>query len=192
MSFDIDIDLDPSFDPLNIFPNWVKASVVKNEVLGPHPCGIYPQDMAIDPITGLAAIPYDKAEELGYFKLDFLHLSVYRYFTNRSEILELLELEPNWNLLLDEREVEKLFQLNKHAKLLKQLRPSSIEELADALALIRPGKQELLPLYLSNQAVCRGILYLKDDSGFSFKKSHAIAYSLIIVLQLHLITAELL
>jgi DNA polymerase III alpha subunit len=192
MSFDIDIDLDPSFDPLVLFPNWVRASVVKNEVLGPHPCGIYPQDIAVDPITKLAAIPYDQAEELGYFKLDFLHLTIYQHFTERTEMLQLLDLEPDWSILLNEAEVEKLFQLSRHAKLLKQLQPTSIEELADALALIRPGKQELLPLYLSNRDVCRGILYLKDTNGFSFKKSHAIAYAHIIVLQLHLIGIEVL
>lgn len=189
MSFDVDIDTPPNLDPLSLFPNWVRASIVKNEKLGPHPCGVFPQAIARDPVTGLAAVPYEMAEELGYFKLDFLHLTVYRHFDSRAEIEELLEIEPNWDLLLDERNVEKLFQLSKHGELLKKLQPRSIEELADVLALIRPGKQELLPFYITEREACRVLLYMKDDSGYSFKKSHSISYALVIVLQLHLIEA---
>lgn len=192
MSFDVDIDTQPNFDPIVLFPDWVRASVVKNEKLGPHPCGVFPQAIAVDKVTGLSAAPYDSAEELGYFKLDFLHLTPYRFFESRAEIEALLEIEPNWDLLLLERHVEKLFQLSKHGDLLKKLQPRSIEDLADALALIRPGKQELLPLYLKEKEACRVLLYMKDDSGFAFKKSHSISYAMVVVLQLHLIEAEIL
>ena len=192
MSFDVDIDTPPNLDPLKLFPNWIKASIVKNEKLGPHPCGVFPQAIAKDLVTGLSAIPFENAEELGYFKLDFLHLTTYRHFQSREEIEELLKIEPNWDLLLDERNVEKLFQVGKHADLLKKLRPRSIEEVADVLALIRPGKQELLPFYIAEREACRVLLYMKDDSGFSFKKSHSISYSMVIVLQLHLLEAGIL
>jgi DNA polymerase III alpha subunit len=30
-------------------------------------------------------------------------------------------------------------------------------------------------------------LYAKDENGYSFKKSHAFAYAMVVVLQLHLI-----
>ena len=192
MSFDVDVDTQPNFDPVKLFPNWIRASVVKNEKLGPHPCGVFPQAIAKDQVSGLAAIPYENAEELGYFKLDFLHLTVYRHFETRSEIEELLKIEPDWDLLLLERNVEKLFQVSKHGDLLKKLRPQSIEELADILALIRPGKQELLPFYIAEREACRVLLYMKDDSGYSFKKSHSISYAMVIVLQLHLIAAKIL
>ena len=82
----------------------------------------------------------------------------------------------------------KLFQLSKHGDVLDAVRPRSVEELADVLALIRPGKKQLLKLYLSQREATRRILYAKDESGYSFKKSHAIAYALVITLQLHLIS----
>ena len=71
---DIDIDLPTSFRPEEIFPNWVKASIydAANQSVKPHPCGVYPQKIAADPISGLCAIPYNLAEELGYIKLDFI------------------------------------------------------------------------------------------------------------------------
>ena len=184
---DVDIDTATSFNPQRIFP-WTKASVVKNDQLSPHPCGVYPQRVPVDPLSGLAAIPYDKAEDLGYFKIDFLHLSVYDHFSSREEIDELLSIEPDWGLLLVPEEQKKLFQLSNHGDVLTAVKPKSIEELADVLALIRPGKKKLVKLYISQKEACRRILYAKDESGYSFKKSHAIAYAMVIVLQLHLIS----
>ena len=82
--------------------------------------------------------------------------------------------------------VLKLFQLAKHYDLLQQIKPSSVEEIADVLALIRPGKSTLLGLYLKDKVVARKMLYLSSED-FSFKRSHAISYALVVVLQLHLI-----
>jgi DNA polymerase III alpha subunit len=191
MLADIDIDLPTAFVPKSLFP-WTRASMVKNGELGPHPCGYYPQHIPIDQITKLAAIPYNEAENLGFGKIDFLHLGVYDYFETREEIDALLEEEPDWGLLLIPSEQVKLFQLAKHGDILTAVKPKCIEELADVLALIRPGKKQLVKLYHSQRDATRRILYAKDESGYSFKKSHAIAYSLVIVLQLHLITAGIL
>lgn len=187
MSPDIDIDFQTSFKPETIF-NWTKASILKSEHLTPHPCGVYPQTIPIDYVTGLAAIPYAQAEELGYFKIDMLHLSVYDHFTSRDEIELLIKTEPDWGLLLIPSEQKKLFQLSNHGEVLDIIKPKSIEELADVLALIRPGKRSLLKLYLSHRKQTRQALYAKNENGYSFKKSHSIAYALVIVLQLHLIT----
>jgi len=189
---DVDIDLPSNFKPLSLFPLWTRASTVLNEQLKVHPCGVYPQVIPIDPLTNMAAVPYEAADELGYFKLDFLHLSVYDKFETRDEIEELLTIEPDWNLLLIPSNWPKLFQMSKHGDLLQRLRPRSIEDVADAIALIRPGKIELLPLYLQDKSKGRAALYKKDNSGFAFKKSHAIGYALVIVLQLHLLSLELL
>jgi DNA polymerase III alpha subunit len=189
---DIDIDTPTTFNPLEVFPNVTKACIIKNDEIVPHPCGVYFQNIPQDPITKLSAIPYDIAEELNYLKIDFLHLGVYDNFKSREEIEELLKIDPDWNLLLVPSNVNKLFQISKHLDILLKIRPKSIEELADVIALIRPGKRELLNLYLVNKDMARRILYAKDENGFSFKKSHAIAYSLVIVLQLHLLNLGLL
>jgi DNA polymerase III alpha subunit len=191
MQADIDIDCPTNFVPGKLF-SWARACTVKNKELRPHPCGYYPQNIPRDQITKLSAIPYEEAEELGYLKTDFLHLSVYDHFETREEIDALLEEEPDWGLLLVPSEQVKLFQLAKHGDILTAVKPKCVEELADVLALIRPGKKQLLKLYQSQKESTRRILYAKDESGYSFKKSHAIAYSLVVVLQLHLISAGIL
>lgn len=184
---DIDIDLPTTFNPTSVF-KWPRACLVKNGELTPHPCGVYPQNIPVDHLTKFAAIPYKEAEELGYIKLDFLHLSVYDHFNSREEIDALLEIEPDWTLLTIPSEQAKLFQLSKHGDILSAIKPKNIEELADVLALIRPGKKQYVKLYKTQKESTRRILYAKDESGYSFKKSHAIAYAMVIVLQLHLIS----
>lgn len=187
MNADIDIDFPTTFKSTSLFP-WTRASLVKDGYLSPHPCGNYPQNIPVDPLTGLAAIPYAEAEEIGYFKIDMLSLSVYDNFSSRDEITQLLKIEPDWNLLLVEEHQRKLFQLSKHGDVLNIIKPSNIEELADVLALIRPGKKQLTKLYAAEKELCRRTLYAKDETGYAFKKSHAIAYAMVIVLQLHLIS----
>lgn len=184
---DVDIDCDPRFKPYKIFPCWPRASILRDGKLTPHPCGVYPQKMAADPVTGLAAIPYEEAEDLGYLKVDFLHLMVYQHFNTRAEIDALVKKDPDWSLLLVPSVQGKLFQLAKHGELLTKLKPKSIMELADIMALIRPGKRQFIGLYEKDRAAARRILYAKDETGYSFKKSHALAYSYVVVLQLHLI-----
>jgi DNA polymerase III alpha subunit len=183
---DVDIDVTPTFKPELLFP-WTRASVAREGKLTPHPCGVYPQAIAIDPITKLSAIPYEVAEELGYLKIDFLHLNVYQHFTSRAEIEKLVHTEPDWTLLELPSNHEKLFQLANHGELLMKLKPRSVLELADVLALIRPGKKQLVPLYLKDNKVARALLWARNDDGYSFKKSHALGYAYVVILQLHLI-----
>lgn len=184
---DIDIDCAPSFKPETVFKKWCRATVVQEDKLTAHPCGVYPQSIPKDPITGLAAIPYDAAEELGYLKVDFLHLNVYQHFKDRQEIEKLLKVEPVWEMLLLPSVQVKLFQLAKHGSLIDDLKPKSLEEIADLMALIRPGKKNFLGLYKKDKINARKMLYAKDETGYSFKKSHSFAYAYVVWLQLHLI-----
>jgi len=188
---DIDIDFKPDFDPLEHFPTATRASMVKDGELKKHPAGAYLQNIPKDKISGLAAIPYEQAEELGYFKIDFLHLFLLEPFESKKEIRELLKIEPDWSLLEDQETVEKLFQVSRHYDIMMMVKPKSIEELADCLALIRPGKKHLLNPYVSDRETIRKELYKKpEDTGkYYFKRSHAIAYATSIVLQMHYIKA---
>ena len=187
-SFDVDVDTPSSFDPTKVFSNCVKASQYRDHKLMPHQCGVYFQDVPTDPVSGLAAVPYEEAERLGCFKIDFLHLSIYDHFTSKDEIKELLKHEPDWTLLQIPSVVEKLFQLAKHYDLIQKIKPKSIDDLADCLALIRPQKRFILQYYLNDRARYRRELYkMEDADGYAFKKAHAIAYALVVVLQLHLI-----
>ena len=190
---DVDIDLRTDFDPLEHFETAVRASRIQDGELKSHPAGIYFQKMAKDKVTNLAAIPFHEAEEEGYFKIDFLHLSLLDNFESKAEIRALLKKDPDWCLLQSGAVVSKLFQLSKHYDVVKEVKPTSVIELADCIALIRPGKRYLLKYYLEDRERVRKALYTKpkDDKPY-FKKPHAISYALTIVLQLHLISAGVL
>lgn len=190
---DIDLDVKTSFDPLTLFNEATRASMINKDELKKHPCGIYFQQIPKDPNTGFAAIPYKQAEALGYFKVDFLHLSVLDVFENKEQIRALLKKEPNWDLLKREDAVKKLFHLNNWGDVLNILAPTSIEDVADCLALIRPKKQELIYEYVKDKEKTRDKLYkIEKGDKTSFKRSHAIAYAMVIVLQLHLIEGGIL
>lgn len=190
---DIDLDLKTDFDPLEVFDEAIRASMVKNNELVKHNVGVYFQSIPVDSMTGFAAIPYEQAEEVGYFKIDFLHLSLLDVFETKEEIRELLKLEPDWSLLMRRDVVEKLFQIHRQYDLVSKIGPKSVQELADVLAMMRPGKRILLEKYLKDKEAIRPLLYrqARDDKS-SFKKSHSIAYALNIVLQLHLVKGGIL
>lgn len=189
---DVDIDFRTDFDPLKYFETAIRASMVKGGELVKHPAGAYLQTMPKDKLTGLAAIPYDKAEELGYTKIDFLHLSILDHFSSKQEIRALLKTEPDWFLLESADTVGKLFQLHKHFDVVYAVKPRSVQELADCIALIRPGKRNLIQSYLKNRERTRKELYKPSSDGkYHFKRAHAVAYALTIVLQLHLIRGNI-
>jgi len=189
---DIDLDLKTDFDPLELF-DVTRASMIKNNELVKHNVGVYFQNIPIDSMTGLAAIPYEQAEEVGYFKVDFLHLSLLDVFETKHEIRELLKREPDWSLLMRPDIVPKLFQIHKQYELISRLVPKSVEDLADCIALMRPGKRHLVDAYLKEKQLIRTELYRKPEDGkYYFKKGHAISYALNIMLQLHLIKGGIL
>lgn len=187
---DIDIDLRTDFNPTDIFDKITPASMVDKEkqILTKHVVGYYFQNIPTDKLTGLAAIPHNNAEDFGYIKIDFLHLSLLDYFSSKEEIKVLLKKEPNWDLLTHQDVVEKLFQIRNHFDVVFQVKPKNVVEMADTIALIRPGKRKLLQYYLQDKDMVRPYLYMKpEDNKYYFKKSHATAYALTVKLHLHLI-----
>lgn len=187
---DIDIDITPKFKPDSLF-NITHASIVEKGELKKHNVGVYFQNIPKDAVTGLAAIPYKEAQDHGYFKIDMLNLNILENFESKDEIRQLLKIEPDWSMLEDEEVVSKLFHLSKHYETVKKIKPKSVSELADCLAIIRPNKVHLVDKYVKNKRAVLKELYTKRDAS-DLRKSHAIPYALLIVLQLHLIKAELL
>lgn len=185
---DIDIDVPVSFDPRKVFGDAViPASRVTDSLeLVKHPCGVYFQNIAVDPLTQLSAIPFKVAEQCGYTKYDFLHLSILDQFADRSELIALLTQPINWKLLEDPLIVAQLFQLRNSWDVLSKVKPTSIQELADVVAMIRPGKRVLLRAYLQQPSEVREQLYRasENEDKSSFRRGHAIAYAYVIALQL--------
>ena len=181
---DIDIDFRDRTEVLKIIKH-IPASLVDGKK---HNTGVYCHEIPVNPLTGLASIPYEQAEERGYFKIDFLNVSAYTGVTSEDHINQLLSIEPLWDLMYEKEVCDQLFHINGYHNLMRELKPASIEELAIVLALIRPGKKHLIPVCKEKgfKAVDNEV-WIKTEDAYYFKKSHAVGYAHLIVLQLNLI-----
>lgn len=185
---DIDIDFADRTKILDIIKH-VPASISENGVNRKHNTGVYVSSIPVNPLTGLASLDYKVAEERGYFKIDFLNVSIYKDIKNEEHLKNLLETEPLWDLLLDDNFSNLLFHVNGHGAVLRAMKPKSIEELAAVLAIIRPAKRYLLG---KDWPDVKKEVWLKPESDeYYFKKAHAIAYAHAIVVQMNLICEQI-
>lgn len=178
-SFDIDIDVKSKTSKEGF---GIRAMVYNEEAESvlPHPSGYYIQKVPVDSITGNAAIDYKDGESKDLLKVDILTNSSYDIFQSKEDLLRCVDKEPNWKLLRDRKVVESLPHISKHYDFVKEVSPTNIEELADCLALIRPGKTHLIDLYRESRDRARRQLYRKPKTGVYFKRSHAISYAVMI------------
>lgn len=181
---DIDIDFVDRDNALSLFKHKA-ASRLDNDQLVKHNTGVYFHQVPVDIKTGLSKIPYDVAEEKGFFKIDFLNVGIYKGVQNEEHLNQLMNTEPLWDLLEQEEFVNLLFHVNGHTSVLKQMKPSSVEQLAAILALIRPAKRHLIGKPWSE--VMAEVWLKPENDEYYFKKSHAIAYATAIVVQMNLI-----
>ena len=137
-------DLDIDFADRNIILNKIQHSVAKLETGKKHNTGVYVTEIPHNTFNEISTIDYKTAEDRGYFKRDFLNVSIYKDVRDETHLQELMERKPIWQLLEHKDFSEKVFHLNGHDELLKQLKPSSVKELAATLAIIRPAKRHLV------------------------------------------------
>lgn len=181
---DIDIDFVDREQALKHL-NFVGASRLDDNRLVKHNTGVYLHEVPVDAVTGLCQVPYEQAEKLGYFKIDFLNVGIYKGVRDEEHLVQLMSTEPLWDLLQQTEFVDLLFHLNGHGDVLKKTCPTSVEQLAAVLAMIRPAKRYLIgkPWTTIMQEV-----WTKPETGdYYFKKSHATAYAVAIVVQMNLI-----
>ena len=177
---DIDIDFFDRNKVLELVPHHVAMRIHKDETVK-HNTGVYFTDIPHNPFTNLSTLEYETADERGYFKLDFLNVSMYKDIRDEEHLISLLK-EPDWNLLTYKEIVDQLFHINGHFEIVNKLKPTSIEQLAAVLAIIRPAKRYLSD---SDWSTINSEVWTKTDEGYFFKKSHAVAYAHAIVVQLN-------
>lgn len=179
---DIDIDL---ADPTQALDGLNYVFAVQTEERRRHQSGVYFQNIPVDPIDGMAVWDHNVAEDMGYFKIDLLHNSIYHGVRDPAHLDTLLATEPCWDTFQHFEIVRHLahFGSERNFAVLQQIRPHSILDLAICLALIRPGKKHLIgrPRHEIDAEIWL------PTPGYSFKKSHAIAYAASIVVQLNLL-----
>ena len=182
---DIDIDVADRRSLLKLIKN-VPALIERDGKKVKHNTGVYFHDIPSDPFSGLSTVDYQKAEELGYFKIDVLNVNVYKDIKDKAQLDELLNTEPMWELLEYEEVVSQLFHIHSHYDIVKRMKPQTVEQLAAVLAIIRPAKRYLIGKDWNT--VFASVWEKPSDNGYYFKKAHAISYATAIVLQLNLLS----
>lgn len=181
---DIDIDFADRTKILNIVPH-VTAAIIENDSVKKHNTGVYFHTIPTNPLTDTASIDYKLAEQRGYFKIDFLNVNVYKDIKNEEHLIRLMETEPLWDLLEQDEFTNLLFHLNGHGNILRIMKPKNILQLAAVLALIRPAKRHLVGKPWDQ--VLEEVWIKPENDEYYFKKSHAVSYAIVIVVQMNLI-----
>jgi hypothetical protein len=182
---DIDIDFADRDSVLSVI-NHRTAALPNGKK---HNTGIYVTEIPFDPLTNIASIDYKTAEERGYFKLDFLNVSIYKDVKDEEHLNHLMEKEPLWELLEHKDFVDLLFHLSGHTNICQILKPKNIEDLAAVLAIIRPAKR-----YLLNkdwETIRKEVWIRPNDNEYYFKKAHAISYAVAVVVHMNLLCEKL-
>jgi len=185
MSADIDIDL-ADRDQLLKLIQAIPARQLHQDQVRRHNSGVYVTDIPYDPVNGCAAIDYESAEQLGYFKIDLLNMSVYQLIKSPEHYKAMLAKEPPWERLWTDLEWSKqLVHVGNYANLLKSMKPDSIPRMAAFISIIRPGKAHLQnrPWTEVFESVWDG----DESKGYTFKKSHAISYAALVALHMNLL-----
>lgn len=186
---DIDIDFVDREQALGLFKH-VRASREEDNHLVKHNTGVYLHEVPVNAVTGLCAVPYETAEDRGYFKIDFLNVSLYKDIRDEEHLIQLMNQEPLWDLLEQDDFVNLLFHVNGHGSILRKMKPTNVEQLAAVLAMIRPAKRYLIG---KDWVTVEAEIWTKPKHAheYFFKKAHAVAYAHVIVVQMNLICENL-
>jgi hypothetical protein len=182
---DIDIDFADRDIVLSMIPH--RVAVINNEKK--HNTGVYVTEIPHNPVDNHSTIDYKTAEDRGYFKLDFLNVSIYKDVQDDKHLTALMEKEPLWELLQHEEFVDQLFHLNGHTEILKKTCPTSVEQLAAVLAMIRPAKRHLIGE--SWDTVMKEVWTKPTNDEYYFKKAHAVSYAMAVVVHMNLLCEQL-
>lgn len=183
---DIDIDFADRTDILKLIKH-TPASILRDGKLVAHNTGAYVTDIPVDPFTGLASLDYERAEARGYLKLDFLNVNLYKNVRDEEHLLELMNTPPDWQRFnTDPVFFEQLIHVNNHWAVLKKMPEpvDTIPRLAMLLAVIRPAKRHLIG---ETWKTVGESIWEKTEEGYQFKRSHAVAYAHLVVVNMNLL-----
>lgn len=183
---DIDIDFADRERALELIKH-VPAAINRKDSWVKHNTGVFVTSVPTDPLTGLASIDYQQAEDLGYVKLDFLNVHVYEQVRNEADLMDLMHTEPMWNMLSHKEFVEQLIHINNHYDTMQKMPEpvNSIARMAMFLAVIRPAKRHLIGK--TWKEVAQDIWTKPSDGSYYFKKSHSVSYAQLVAVHMNLL-----
>jgi len=183
---DIDLDFADRNQILNLIQHTPARQLHQGQVRR-HNSGVYVTDIPYDPVNQCAAIDYESAEARGYFKIDFLNMSVYQLIQSPEHYEQMLAATPPWQRLWQDRPwASQLVHVGNYPDLLAEMKPDSIPRMAAFISIIRPGKAHLQGLPWDQ--VFKSVWDGDTSRGYTFKKAHAISYAALVALHMNLLS----
>ena len=187
MDADVDIDFADRDGILSLIKH-TSARQETNVESKHHNSGVYVTDIPNDPQHGCASIDYKEAENRGYFKIDFLNVSVYQHIKSTEHYNMLLKQEPQWDRLMSKEFTSQILHISNHYGSIIQMKPDSIPKMAMFLAAIRLGKKHLIGK--SWKEVSNEIWNKPDGDSYYFKKSHSLSYAMLVALHMNIVSNQ--
>jgi len=182
-------DIDIDFANRDIILGKIQHRVATINPEKKHNTGVYVTECPHNPIDNLATIDYKTAEDRGYFKLDFLNVSIYKDIKDEAHLQQLMERQPLWDLLTHEEFSKQLFHVGDHSHILQQTKPQTVEQLAAVLAMIRPAKRHLIGKQWPE--IIKDVWTKPTNGDYYFKKAHAISYAVAVVVHMNLLVEQI-
>ncbi len=184
---DIDIDFGNRDRALELLRH-VPAGIIRDEKLVKHNTGVYVTEIPVDPFLNVASIDYQAAEDRGYTKLDFLNVSLYNRVKSEEHLKQLMSREPDWTKLYEREFCEQLIHIGSHYDTLLKMADvvDSIPRMAMFLSIIRPAKRHLIGKPWAE--IAKTVWERPTGDEYYFKKSHAVAYAHLVVVNMNLLT----
>jgi hypothetical protein len=182
-------DIDIDFADRDIVLSKIQHRVAKLDTGKKHNTGVYVTEIPHNPVDNISTIEHKTAEERGYFKLDFLNVSIYKDVKDEAHLQQLMEKEPQWQLLEHDDFNNLVFHVAGHGNILRDMRPKSVEQLAAVLAMIRPAKRHLVGKPWDT--VMKEVWSKPTNGEYYFKKAHAFAYAMSVVVHMNLLCEQL-
>ena len=182
-------DIDIDFADRDVILDKLEHRVARLDKKKKHNTGIYVTEVPHNPVDMLSTLDHKTAEDRGYFKLDFLNVSLYKDLKDEEHLTKLMEKEPLWDLLTEPEFSNNLFHVGEHSSVLQKTKPKNIEQLAAVLAMISPAKRHLTTK--SWPDIMKDVWIKPSDGSYYFKKAHAVAYAHAIVVHMNLICEQL-
>ena len=182
-------DIDIDFADRDVVLSKIQHHVARLDSGKKHNTGVYVTAIPHNPVDNISTIEHKAAEERGYFKLDFLNVSIYKDVRNEAHLEELMNKEPLWELLEHQEFADQVFHLSGHSELLKKLKPTNVEQLAAALAIIRPAKRHLADETWTT--ILKEVWTKPEDGAYYFKKAHAVSYAVAVVVHMNLLVENI-
>lgn len=182
---DIDIDVSDRKEILELFKYRNASMTLADGTMRRHNTGVYFCDIPHFYDTLNATFDYNKAEEIGYMKIDIINNSVYKDIQTSEELYVLMHTSPDWSSLDDRNFFEKVVHINSQWKSYRELKEKirSVHHMAMFLAIIRPGKRHLIG---QPWDVIEKDVWLKPESDeYYYKKGHAISYAYTVVIHMN-------